>query len=91
MTQPITEDVVTVISDQCPDVTEEHVAMVLAAWNTVLTGDPLGTILMNPADGATAVRVSDNGVHKWRVTATDGGVWADMQPTLAGWTVIYQP
>lgn len=81
----ITEEVVTEISGNCPDVSDEHVAMVLSAWNTVLNGSPLGTILRNPETGDIAMRVSELGVHKWRVTATDGGQWADMRPTLPGW------
>jgi hypothetical protein len=62
--------------------------MVLAAWNLVLTGDPVGTVKLNPENGSLALRVSEDGVHKWKVTAADGGTWSDMQPTLPGWTVL---
>lgn len=85
------DPVVGAVSAQLPDVTTEQVAMVLDAWNKVAEGDPLGTILLDPETGATAVRVSDGGVHKWRVTGSDGATWADMQPKLAGWTVVHTP
>lgn len=84
----VTEAVVETISAQCPEVSDEHVAMVLAAWNTVISGEPLGTIKKDPVTGNFAVRVSEDGVHKWKVTAPDGGQWSDMQPTLAGWDTL---
>ena len=84
----VTEAVVTTISEQCPEVTDEHVAMVLAAWNSVLTGEPVGTVKRDPVTGSFAVRVSEDGVHKWKVTGSDGALWSDMQPTLPGWTVL---
>lgn len=87
----VTEAVVATISEQLPEVTDEHVAMVLSAWNNVLNGEPVGTVKTDPVTGNLALRVSENGVHKWRVTAPDGGTWADMQPTLPGWTVIHTP
>lgn len=79
---------VAAVSAQVPDVTDEHVAMVLVAWNTIKNGSPLGTIVSDPDTGAIAVRVSDKGVHMWKVTAVDGGTWGDMEPVLKGWTVI---
>lgn len=88
---PITETIVTTISEQCPEVTDEHVAMVLTAWNNVLNGDPLGTIKLEPGTGNLALRVSEDGIHKWKVTAPDGGTWSDMQPVLPGWTTIHKP
>lgn len=87
----ITEQIVSTISEQCPEVTGEHVAMVLTAWNNVINGEPLGTVKLDPATGNLAVRVSDQGIHKWRVTAPDGGTWWDMQPVLPGWTTIQTP
>lgn len=87
----ITEPIIETISDQLPEVTTEQVAMVLAAWNTILSGDPLGTVRIDPATGSIALRLSDSGVHKWRVTATDGGTWFDMSPTLSGWTLLSSP
>jgi hypothetical protein len=84
----VTESIVTTISEQCPDVTDEHVAMVLAAWNNVRAGDPLGTVMLDPATGRIAVRVSEDGVHKWSVTSPDGGMWSDMQPNMPGWTKL---
>jgi hypothetical protein len=87
MSEPveITDAVVATVSEQCPEVTDEQVAMVLTAWNTVLSGEPVGTIKKDPASGNLAVRVSENGIHQWKVTSPDGGQWSDLQPTLAGW------
>ena len=85
----VTEAIVSTISDQCPDVTDEHVSMVLAAWNNVINGEAVGTIKLDPLTGNLARRVSEDGVHKWKVTAADGGTWSDMQPVLPGWTVIH--
>lgn len=75
------------ISAQLPDVTEEHCRMVLTTLDRVKEGAPVGTVLSDPQTGNIAVRVSESGVHMWRVTAPDGGVWADMQPTLP-WPVL---
>lgn len=76
------------ISSQLPLVTEEQVAMVLDAWNTVVSGDPVGTIVSDPETGSIAVRVSSNGIHQWQVTDPNGGSIIDRNPTLTGWTVI---
>lgn len=83
----INDPVVAAVSAQLSDVDDATVAAVLAAWNAIKEGSPLGTIVTDPS-GSVAVRVSDNGVHMWRVTAADGSTWSDMQPTLAGWTVV---
>ena len=84
----LNDTIVATISEQCPDVTTEHVAMVLTAWNAVINGEPVGTIKLDPVSGNLARRVSESGVHQWKVTATDGGMWSDMSPTLAGWTQL---
>jgi hypothetical protein len=81
----VTDSVVATVSEHCPEVSDEHVAMVLAAWNAVQAGEPVGTIKKDPVTGNLAVRVSENGIHQWKVTAPDGGMWSDLQPTLAGW------
>ena len=88
MGEEINQALVEAISAQLPTVTEEHVAMVLDAWNTVVNGDPVGTIVTDPATGRVAVRVSANGIHQWQVTNVDGSVLTDLTPTLAGWTYI---
>jgi len=79
------------VSAGLPDVTEEHVRMVLEAVDRVSNGRPVGTLLNDPASGAFALRVEDNGVQMWRVTATDGSTWGDMQPDLPGWVTIKEP
>lgn len=78
------------ISAQLPEVTEEHVNMVLTTLERVKEGAPVGTVLSDPATGSIAVRVSEAGVHMWRVTSPDGGTWSDMQPTLP-WPVLREP
>lgn len=88
MPDEVSEQLVEAVSSQLPEITDEQVAMVLTALNTVREGSPLGTIVTDPESGAVAVRVSDNGIHMWKVTAPDGGTWGDMQPTLPGWTVL---
>lgn len=91
------EPLIEAISDQLPTVTTEQVAMVLDAWNTVTTGDPVGTVLSSPdgawPDGqfAMAYRVAVNGIHQWQVTNPDGGTYIDRTPTLAGWKVLGRP
>lgn len=93
MTDPveITDPLIETISEQLPEVTTEQVSMVLSAWNTIIGGDALGTVRIDPATGSIALRLSDNGVHKWRVTATDGSSWFDMSPTLVGWNILSEP
>ena len=81
----ITEALIAAISQQCPEVTDEHVAMVLTALNSVTDGEPLGTIRKDPVTGNLAVRVSEGGIHQWKITAPDGGMWSDNQPTLPTW------
>lgn len=73
---------------QAPTLTEEHVRAVLQALQAVKQGAAVGTVCQDPESGAVAVRVSDNGVHVWNITGTDGAQWRDMQPTLPGWTVF---
>lgn len=91
------EPLIEAISDQLPEVTTEQVAMVLDAWNTVTTGDPVGTVLRSPdgawPDGqfAMAYRVAVNGILQWQVTNPDGGTYIDRSPTLAGWKVVFRP
>lgn len=81
------EPVVAAVSAQLPEISDDQVAAVLAAWNAVKSGEPVGTIVEDQS-GSVAVRVSEDGVHMWRVSALDGGTWCDMQPTLPGWAYI---
>ena len=71
--------------------TEAQVRAVLTALEGVRDGDPVGTIVQNPADGSIAVRVAEGGVPFWKVTSLDGNDHRDMQPRLAGWTVLAAP
>lgn len=68
------------------EVSEDQINRVIVAYEAAHSGDPVGTVLLNPETGATARRVSVDGVHKWRVD--DGEVSWDTRPTLEGWTVV---
>lgn len=68
--------------------TPEQVAQVLAAYNAVQAGEPLGTIARDPATGAVAHRVIADGVHMWRISKPDGTVWNDLSGTLPGWDIL---
>lgn len=70
------------------DLTPEQIAQVLSAWNTVRSGDPIGTVVRNPDTGAIAHRVSESGVYVWRCSHPDGTQWSDLSPTLPGWTTV---
>lgn len=85
------ENLIRSVKAGLPDVTEEQVRMVLEAVDRVTNGRAVGTLLSDPASGAIALRVEDNGVQLWRVTAPDGSTWSDMQPDLAGWDTIKEP
>jgi hypothetical protein len=71
--------------------TEAQVRAVLTALEGVRDGEPVGTIMQNPADGSIAVRVAEGGVPFWKVTSLDGNDHRDLQPRLAGWTVLSAP
>lgn len=86
----ITEAVVAAVSGHLPGITDEQVTAVLTTWNTVQSGDPLGTVLRDPDTGNVAHRVVAEGVHMWHVTTPNGEKWNDLSPTL-NWTVIHQP
>lgn len=88
MSEIVNDAVVEAVSSQLPEVTDEHVAMVLSAYESVISGPALGTVVMDPASGQIAMRVSVDGIHQWRITAPDGGVWGDMRPALPEWVVI---
>jgi hypothetical protein len=64
------------------------VAAILAAYVNVMEGDPVGTLLKRPTDGAIAVRAVVDGLHIWRCSAPDGNQWNDLQPTLEGWVKV---
>lgn len=86
----LTTTLVERISETVGDsVTDEQVLHVLAALNNVRDGDPLGTVKRN-GEGAFAVRVDDNGLHKWQVTNPDGTRYDIATPTLPDWEYIVQ-
>lgn len=79
---PMTETVITTVSDHLPDMTAEQVQQVIAAYNAVRAGDALGTVRRDPDTGRVAHRVAVDGVHLWRVSGTGGESFNDMAPTL---------
>ncbi|AFN37723.1 hypothetical protein FGG44_gp28 [Mycobacterium phage MacnCheese] len=86
-----TEQVVKVISQHLgTDVTDEQVANVLAAWNAVKAGDPVGMVRRDADTGKVAHRVEFQGVAQWRVSAIGGDQYNDLQPTLP-WAVLFDP
>ncbi|AKF15204.1 minor tail protein [Mycobacterium phage ShedlockHolmes] len=86
-----TDEVVKVISQHLgTDVTEEQVANVIAAWNAVKAGDPVGMVRRDPDTGKVAHRVEAVGVQQWRVSAPGGDQYSDLQPTLP-WPVLFDP
>lgn len=87
---PITETVISTVSNQLPDMTDEQVQQVIQAWNAVRQGDPVGTVRRNPETRQVAHRVSVDGVHLWRVSAESGEQYNDMVPTMP-WPVIVEP
>lgn len=78
----VTEAVVSTVSSQLPDLTDDQVQAVLQAWNRARAGDPLGTIRYDAQTKKLAHRVSVDGVHLWRVTGEDGEQYNDHTPTL---------
>lgn len=86
-----TPDVVAQIAQRLSDMnlTEEQVDSVLATWNHLREGDPLGTVRRDEKTGAIAHRVDADGVHLWRVSDPRGELYNDMQPTLS-WPVIHE-
>lgn len=67
---------------------EQIINAVLAAYNYVQAGDPVGMIRKDPETGATAVREMVDGVPKWSVTS-GGRHYFDMQQI--DWPIIVSP
>ncbi|AHY26848.1 minor tail protein [Mycobacterium phage ZoeJ] len=72
------------------DMSAEQVANVLAAWNNVRGGDPVGMVRRDEDTGKVAHRVEAHGVQQWRVSSPDGELYNDLQPTLP-WPVLFDP
>lgn len=72
------------------NITEDQVALVLEAWNSIHTGPPVGTICRNTETGAIAHRVIHEGMHAWRVSSPDGTQWVDLNPSLNGWETLVE-
>ncbi len=85
------DNTVKALVKQTGDLDEDIIRRVLTALQAIRDGAPVGTIATNPKTGAVALRVSEDGVAMWKVTAPDGSEWRDMQPALKGWTLINDP
>lgn len=85
--KPTLDQIAQVASEEREPITSNQVAAVLAAYANIMGGDQVGTIRRNPENGAIAMRVSDNGLHMWRVSVPDGEQYNDLQPTL-DWPVL---
>jgi hypothetical protein len=85
---PMLEQIAQVASEEGEPLTSNQVAAFIAAYNNIMSGEPIGTMLKNPETGAVAIRANVDGLHMWRVNAPDGSQWNDLQPTLEGWEKI---
>lgn len=73
------------------ELTTGQVRSVLSALNAIREGDPVGKVVRDPQTGMIAHRVSHLGVDQWRMSGPDGIQQNDLQPTLPGWDVLYEP
>jgi hypothetical protein len=90
MTNPLSNpEIVHHISKQLDDLDPDQIRAVLAAWNNVREGDPVGTVRRQAETGAVAHRVDAAGIHLWRVSLPNGEQYNDMQPVL-NWPVIVE-
>jgi|688.fasta_scaffold450133_1 hypothetical protein len=88
----ISDSVVTqIVKNVNGEVTEDKVRQVFAAYEAIMEGATVGTVMQDPKTGSVAVRCSENGVPRWKVSAVTGDDWVDMQPRLEGWTVLHDP
>jgi hypothetical protein len=82
--QAALEQIAAVASEADAPLTANQVAAVLAAYGSILSGDPVGTVRRDPQTGAIAHRVSVDGLHMWRVSVpSTGEQYNDVQPTLS--------
>lgn len=82
MSDAFAEAVTSQLSSQMPNLSAEDVKAVVAAMNTVQSGDEVGMIRRSP-DGVLAVRISLEGVHKWHLTnPADGTAWNDNENSI---------
>lgn len=88
VTSQVTSAIVSQVGAE--NITEDQVALVLGAWNSIHNGAPAGTIVRNPDTGAIAHRVQHDGVMVWRVSAPNGEQWTELSPVLSGWEVLVQ-
>jgi hypothetical protein len=70
----------------------ELAAIMVTSFTSLDEGDPLGKVMFDPNTKATAVREIVADSPQWRITTPgDPNFTYNTDPTLAGWTVIYDP
>jgi len=79
---PVLEQIAKFASHPEDTLTADQVKRVLTSYIAIYEGDEVGTVRHNPDTGEIAHRVSQDGVHMWRVTHPDGSQYNDMQGTL---------
>lgn len=87
VTDTVIDRITTVLGGE---VTAQQVNRVLATWNAIREGEPLGTIRRS-SDGALAYRVDVDGLHLWKVIGADGSSYNDLQPSLPDWELLADP
>lgn len=82
MSDALADAAVSQLASEMPELTAEQVKAVVAALNTVQSGDEVG-VVRKSADGVFAVRISIEGVHKWHlVNPVDGTRWDDNENSI---------
>lgn len=82
MSDALADAVVSQLSSEMPGLTAEQIKSVVAAVNTVQSGDEVGTVRKS-GDGVFAVRISLDGVHKWHlVNPVNGSRWDDNENSI---------
>jgi hypothetical protein len=88
--QTALERIAQIASETDAPLSANQVAAVLAAFNHVLGGDPVGTMRRDQESGAVALRMNADGLHLWRINHPNGDYYNDLAPTLA-WPVLHEP
>ena len=82
MSDALADAVTSQLSSAMPELTAEQVKAVMAAVNTVQSGDDVSTIRRS-TEGVYAIRISLEGVHKWHlVNPADGTRWDDNENSI---------
>ena len=88
VTPQVAQEIAKVVGDS--NVTAEQVNSVLAAWQHVQQGEPVGTVRRDPTTGAVGHRIDIGGVQQWHVSQPNGEIYNDLQPSLP-WPMMVYP